>query len=68
VYSDGIRRSVDLNMSMSKIVIFVLAALIIVASYILYKTRQRLKEIDGFKSIQEPGEEDDGVIGSFGDK
>jgi len=55
-------------MSMSKIVIFVLAALIIVASYILYKTRQRLKEIDGFKSIQEPGEEDDGVIGSFGDK
>lgn len=54
-------------MSMSTIVIIVLAVLIIIAAGILYKTRKRLKEIDGFKSIQEPGKEDDGVIDSFGE-
>ena len=52
---------------MTNIVIIVLAALIVAASGILYLTRKKLKEIDGFKSIQEPGKEDDGVIGSFGE-
>ena len=54
-------------MSISNIVIIVLAALIVVALCILYKTRKRLQEIDGFKAVKEPGEEDDGVIGSFGE-
>ena len=55
-------------MSISSIVIIVLAVLIIAASFILYKTRSRLKEIDGFQSIKEPGKDDDeGVIGSFGE-
>ena len=54
-------------MSISSIVIIVLALLIIAASVILYKTRQRLKEIDGFQSVDEPGKEDDGVIGTFGE-
>ena len=45
-----------------------LAFLIIVALFILYITRKRLKEMDGFRSIKEPGDNyDDGVIDSFGD-
>ena len=55
-------------MSISSIVIIVLSVIIIVALGILFKTRKRLKEIDGFQSIKEPGKDDDGVVGSFGDK
>lgn len=56
------------NMNLSIIVIIVLALLIIVALVILFKTRKRLKEIDGFRAIQEPGKNnDDGVIDSFGE-
>jgi hypothetical protein len=55
-------------MSISSIVIIVLTVIIVVALVILSRTRKRLKEIDGFKSIKEPGKEDDeGVIGSFGE-
>lgn len=55
-------------MSISSIVIIALTVIIIVALGILYKTRKRLKEIDGFKAIKEPGKDDDeGVIGSFGE-
>ena len=56
-------------MSISSIVIIVLAVIIIAAIGILYATRKRLKEIDGFQSIKKPGKDDDdeGVIGSFGD-
>lgn len=55
-------------MSLSSIVIVVLALLIIVALGILYKTRKRLKEMDGFKAIKEPGKDDDeDVIDSFGE-
>lgn len=55
-------------MNLSSTVLIVLAFLIIVALFILYKTRKRLKEMDGFRSIKEPGDNyDDGVIDSFGD-
>ena len=54
-------------MSLSTIIIIILAFLIIVALFILYKTRKRLKEIDGFQSVDEPGKDDDGVIGTFGE-
>lgn len=56
-------------MDLSNIVIIVLAILIIVALVILFKTRKRLKEMDGFKTIKEPGEDnDESVIDSFGEK
>lgn len=55
-------------MNLSSIVIVVLALLIIVALVILYKTRKRLKEMDGFRKIQEPGKDtDEDVIDSFGE-
>lgn len=55
-------------MSISSIVIIVLTVIIIVALGILYNTRKRLKEMEGFQSIKEPGKNDDeGVIGSFGE-
>ena len=55
-------------MSLSTIILIILAFLIIVALFILYKTRKRLKEMDGFRSIKEPGDNyDDGVIDSFGE-
>ena len=55
-------------MNLSNIILILLAFLIIVALIILYKTRKRLKEMDGFQTIKEPGEEyDDGVIDSFGE-
>lgn len=55
-------------MNLPNIILIVLALLIIVALFILYKTRKRLKEMDGFRSIKEPGDDfDDGVIDSFGD-
>ena len=53
--------------SIASIVIIVLAVLLIVALIILYMTRKRLKEIEGFQSIKEPGKDDEGVIGSFGE-
>ena len=56
-------------MDFLSVVIIVLALLIIVALVILYKTRKRLKEMDGFRKVQEPGEDyDEGVIDSFGDQ
>ena len=54
-------------MSISSIVIIVLAVLLIVALAILYITRKRLKEMEGFRSINEPGKEDEGLIGFFGE-
>ena len=56
-------------MSISGIVIFVLALLLVGALVALYKTRSRLKEMEGFQAIKQPGSDinDDGVIGSFGD-
>lgn len=55
-------------MNISSIIIIVLAVLIILALAILYKTRKRLKEMDGFRKIKEAGEKDDeGVIDSFGE-
>ena len=54
-------------MSISSIIIIVLAVLLIVALAILYKTRKRLKEMEGFRSISEPGKEDEGLIGFFGE-
>ena len=55
-------------MNLSNIILIVLAFLIIVALIILYKTRQRLKEMDGFREIKEPGDNnDDDVIDSFGE-
>ena len=63
-----IRKRIDCDMNLSSIVIIALALLIIVALVILYITRKRLKEMEGFKSIKEPGEKyDDGVIDSFGE-
>ena len=56
------------NMSLFSVIIIVLALLIIVALVILYKTRKRLKEMEGFRAIQEPGKNhDDGIIDSFGE-
>ena len=55
-------------MSISGIVIIVLALLLVGARAVLYKTRSRLKEMEGFQAIRQPGKDnDDGVIGSFGD-
>lgn len=55
-------------MNLSNIILFLLAVLIIIALFILHKTRTRLKEMDGFRSIKEPEDDfDDGVIDSFGD-
>ncbi len=55
-------------MDLSNIVILVLALLIVVSMVILDKTRKRLKEIDGFRAIKEPGDHyDDDVIDSFGE-
>lgn len=55
-------------MDLSNVVILVLAILIIASLFILDKTRKRLKEMDGFKAIKEPGDHiDDGVIDSFGE-
>jgi hypothetical protein len=55
-------------MNLSNIILIILALLIIVALFILYKTRKRLKEMDGFRTIKEAGDDyDDGVIDSFGD-
>ena len=63
------RENVDHNMNASSIVIIVLAVFLIVALGILYKTRKRLKEMEGFQSIKEPGkdDDDDSIIGSFGE-
>ncbi len=55
-------------MKLSIIVVIVLALLIVVALFFLYKTRTRLKEMDGFRTIKEDGEDyDEDVIDSFGD-
>ena len=55
-------------MNLSSIILIILAFLIIVALFVLYKTRKRLKEMDGFRTIKEPGDNsDDGVIDSFGE-
>lgn len=59
-------------MSTSSIVIIVLAVIIIIALAILYKTRNRLKEMEGFQSIKEPtkiddDDNDEDVIGFFGE-
>ena len=55
-------------MNLFNIVLIILAFLIMIASFILYKTRKRLKEMDGFRKIQEPGKDhDDDVIDSFGE-
>ena len=49
------------------IIILILSVLLVVALAILYNTRKRLKEMECFQSIKEPGEDaDEGVIGSFG--
>lgn len=60
-------KRVECNMDLSNIVILVLALLIIVSLIILDNTRKRLKEMDGFHAIKEPGEHYDGVIDSFGE-
>ena len=55
-------------MKLFNIILIILAVLIIIALFILYKTRKRLKEMDGFRAIKEPGDNyDDGVIDSFGE-
>ena len=55
-------------MKLLNIILIILAVLIIIALFILYKTRKRLKEMDGFRAIKEPGDNyDDGVIDSFGE-
>lgn len=55
-------------MDLASIVIIILAFLIIVALFILYKTRKRLKEMEGFRAIKEPGNNyDEIVIDSFGE-
>ena len=55
-------------MDLSSFILIILAFLIIVALFVLYKTRKRLKEMDGFRTIKEPGDNcDDGVIDSFGE-
>lgn len=61
-------KRVEGNMDLTNIVILVLALLIIVSFFILDKTQKRLKEIDGFRKIKEPGDHyDDDVIASFGE-
>ncbi len=55
-------------MELSSFILIILAFLIIVALFVLYKTRKRLKEMDGFRTIREPGDNsDDDVIDSFGE-
>lgn len=55
-------------MELSNLVILVLAILIVISIIILNKTRKRLKEMDGFRAIKEPGDHyDDDVIDSFGE-
>ena len=55
-------------MNLSSTILIVLAFLIIVALFILYKTRKRLKEMEGFRAIKEPGNNyDEIVIDSFGE-
>ena len=55
-------------MDLSSFILIILAFLIIVALFVLYKTRKRLKEMDGFRTIKEPGDNcDDDVIDSFGE-
>ncbi len=54
-------------MSISSIVIIVLTVIIIAALGILFKTRKRLKEMEGFKAIKKPGTDDEGIIDSFGE-
>lgn len=55
-------------MSLSSIILIILGLLIIGALFILYKTRKRLKEMDGFRTIKEAGDNsDDDVIDSFGE-
>ena len=54
-------------MNLFNIVLIILAFLIMIASFILYKTRKRLKEMDGFRAIKEPGDPYDGIIDSFGE-
>ena len=62
------RKREDFKMNFSSIILIILAVLIIIASFILYKTRKRLREMDGFRAIKEPGDNyDDGVIDSFGE-
>ena len=61
------RKRKDCEMSLSSIFLIILAFLIIIAFFILYKTRKRLKEIDGFRTIKEPGDNSDDVIDSFGE-
>lgn len=54
-------------MDLYSIVIFVLALIIIISLIILGRTQRRLKEIDGFRGIREPGDQyDEGVIDTFG--
>ena len=53
-------------MSIFSIVIIVLAVLLVIALVILYITRRKLREIEGFQSIEEPGKDDEEIIGSFG--
>lgn len=61
-------KRVECNMDLSNIVILVLALLIIVSLIILDKTRKRLKEIDGFRTIKEAGDHyDDSIIDTFGE-
>lgn len=56
-------------MDLSSVIIIILALLIVIGLIILYKTRKRLKEIDGFRAIKEPGDQDmdDNVIDTFGE-
>lgn len=54
-------------MDLSNIVILVFALSIIVSLIILDKTKKRLKEMDGFRAIKEPGDHYDDVIDSFGE-
>ena len=55
-------------MSLSSIILIVRGFLIIVALFILYRARKRLKEMDGFKTIKEAGDDsDDDVIDTFGE-
>ena len=62
------RKREECEMNLSSIILIILAFLIIVALFVLYKTRKRLKEMDGFRTIKEPGDNsDDGVIDSFGE-
>lgn len=55
-------------MDFTSILIILLALLIIVALIILCKTRKRLREMEGFRTITEPEDDfDDDVIDTFGE-